>query len=251
MTTRREFLTGCASLATVAASGKPIRSSLGADNVVKSAAGWSNPYVTDGLIAMWDGEFPSGVGGKIEQDATEWVDLVNGSVYGRGTGIFYNATGKYFDTNKIGASDAARFYYPTTSMNAITFEVVVRCDYASGNWRNLFGATNGGSFVQIGVDSGRLNPQGSSREYFFSKGEWHYAAYVIKSGSSNAFMYLDGELVLNGGIPVSDVSFAACPNNSAGNVSGCLSSVRVYNRALAGNELKANYAVDKERFNLP
>lgn len=105
--------------------------------------------------------------------------------------------------------------------------------------------------MQIGVDVGRLNPQSSSREYFFSKDEWHNAAYVIKSGSSNAFMYLDGELVLNGATPVYEVSFAACPNNSAGNVSGLLSCVRVYNRSLTDAEIAANYAVDKTRFNLP
>ena len=220
------------------------------NGMVVDSGGWRNPYVTDGLIAMWDGEWPGGVGGQIAQSASEWVDLIHGSVYGRGTNILYNASGKYFDTNYIGSSEAARFNYPTTSMVNISFEVVVKCDYSSGNWRNFFGATNGGSFVLIGTDVAELNPQGSSMSYQFPKGEWHNAAYVITTDIRNAYMYLDGNQVVNGGIPPSDVSYAACPNQSAGNVSGCLSCVRVYNRALTAAEITANYAVDSIRFNL-
>ena len=35
---------------------------------------WSNPYVTDGLIAMWDGEWNVGPG-KHNPNATTWKDL--------------------------------------------------------------------------------------------------------------------------------------------------------------------------------
>lgn len=41
--------------------------------------GWKNPYVTDGLVAMWDGEWNAG-GGVHDANATEWVDCVNGKV---------------------------------------------------------------------------------------------------------------------------------------------------------------------------
>lgn len=39
---------------------------------------WRNPYVTDGLIAMWDGEWNIG-GGVHDANATTWVDLVGGA----------------------------------------------------------------------------------------------------------------------------------------------------------------------------
>ena len=37
--------------------------------------GWTNPYVTDGLVAMWDGEW-NVAGGVHDATATSWKDLV-------------------------------------------------------------------------------------------------------------------------------------------------------------------------------
>ena len=39
------------------------------------AGGWKNPYVTDGLVAMWDGEWNAGPG-KHDNSATGLKDLV-------------------------------------------------------------------------------------------------------------------------------------------------------------------------------
>ena len=38
------------------------------------SGGWVNPYVPDGLVAMWDGEWNAG-GGVHDPNATVWKDL--------------------------------------------------------------------------------------------------------------------------------------------------------------------------------
>lgn len=42
--------------------------------ILAGGGGWKNPYVTDGLIAMWDGEWNAGPG-KHDASATVWKDL--------------------------------------------------------------------------------------------------------------------------------------------------------------------------------
>lgn len=41
----------------------------------RGGGGWQNPYVTDGLVAMWDGQWNVG-GGVHDAAAIEWKDLV-------------------------------------------------------------------------------------------------------------------------------------------------------------------------------
>lgn len=45
--------------------------------ILAAMGGWHNPYVTDGLVAMWDGEWNAG-GGVHDHQAEEWIDLVHG-----------------------------------------------------------------------------------------------------------------------------------------------------------------------------
>ena len=47
--------------------------------MLAGSGGWKNPYVTDGLIAMWDGEWNAGPG-KHDANAANWKDCVNGYI---------------------------------------------------------------------------------------------------------------------------------------------------------------------------
>ena len=72
---RREAIAGTVALLGGFAMGKPTRGAMGAAGASQtSASGWVNPYVTDGLIAMWDGEWNAG-GGVHDPEATVWKDL--------------------------------------------------------------------------------------------------------------------------------------------------------------------------------
>ena len=88
-------------LTSIAAKGAPIKSMLGgygADNSFGEQQN-PNPYIRDGLIATWDGEWNVGFG-EHDAESTTWVDLTgNGhdwaltSNYSWGED-FLNITGK-------------------------------------------------------------------------------------------------------------------------------------------------------------
>jgi len=60
--------------ASVGGSARGMMRNVGARNAVMFG-GWKNPYVTDGLIAMWDGEWNVG-GGIHDATAEKWKDIV-------------------------------------------------------------------------------------------------------------------------------------------------------------------------------
>ena len=69
------------------------------------SGGWTNPYVTDGLVAMWDGEW--NVAGGVHENGTKWVDLVGGLVAktnNRNCGGRFQSNGLVSDGVHIGAS---------------------------------------------------------------------------------------------------------------------------------------------------
>lgn len=47
---------------------EPIRSALGSKGVeqTEDSAKWENPYITDGLVALWDGEWNAGFGKHLD-----------------------------------------------------------------------------------------------------------------------------------------------------------------------------------------
>ena len=62
-------------LASMLCFSSPVKSMLGADRTTDAEESNPNPYVTDGLIAMWDGEWNVGLGIH-DSSSTTWVDLV-------------------------------------------------------------------------------------------------------------------------------------------------------------------------------
>ena len=42
---------------------------------VKPKQKWQNPYITDGLVAMWDGQWNAGPG-RHDGNSTKWINLV-------------------------------------------------------------------------------------------------------------------------------------------------------------------------------
>ena len=60
---------------------EPIKSNLAASNIAfaDSKEQLENPYIQDGLIAMWDGEWNVGLGTH-DDKSPEWKNLVEGGV---------------------------------------------------------------------------------------------------------------------------------------------------------------------------
>ena len=268
MKTRREFLAGGAALAAMVASGKPIRSSLGADNVVKSAAGWSNPYVTDGLIAMWDAEWNAG--GGVHDSINRIVNLCEGNPIVLTESASIGEKIVSFTTSSTDIADADGLYYGGKATDvdglpnagdAITTECVAAVPN-TGAWANLaFGYIyrNGNhvsnSYQQF-VTCGAFFTSGNA--YYVSK-QGPAAASQTISTTCRPLSWNSAEIFFNGNDGASTSAFRHFrPDTTVGilvaNYIGAqisFNSMRIYNRCLTSDEVAANYAVDKERFGLP
>lgn len=232
----------------------------------KAAPAWTNPYVTDGLITMLDGEW-NVAGGQHETTPQRWIDIsgngndfdvVNNSVFGSDHAI---VDGTGFATGQV-------FSLAPTMKHV---EVVVERDDAGSNVGVVFTQINpggkGGSYAafyffcrpdgKVEVVAYDLsNPSYIGRAVYCKKGS------AFSAGSRYAISAGDGKIYVNG----TEITGAATPSilNIHGNFiasswsttsgylwTGKIFSIRYYNRVLTDAELAANYAIDKARFNLP
>ncbi len=253
--TRRGFIAGgCAALAGgMKALAAPTKSSVAARHLVNSGAGggWTNPYITDGLVAMWDGEWNAGVGGEHDANATSWVDLVNG--------VPYIGTNPLFESNAVvsdgGNTAANTFSFSGYISHDRTKEIVIQPISILFTNDPFLKSTGDGSldfalwatrtpsldaFVRNGQSIARIPSSDAYQKMSFS------AAYS-QSGTQG---YLNGEKTVDTGFiysPQGNMYFPALNTNNKAR----MYSIRIYNRALTAEEIAHNYTVDKARFNLP
>lgn len=218
----------------------------------RSMFGWRNPYVTDGLIAMWDGEWNAG-GGVHDPAATTWVDLAGErdfSLYGVGV----------CDNHMVFGSNSYATASPVfQSSDMMTLEVIMEVKSATSApcYMSFF---NRGSYV--------------GDMFWYSKGciAWGVSkaqtrvesACAIKgratwSLSAHSFVRPNAPYV--NGLPVGPDSISEYYGSprarglvinptTSWTFSGDIYSIRIYNRSLTAEEIAANFAVDNARFNL-
>ena len=246
------------------------------------SGGWKNPYVTDGLVAMWDGVWNGGVIGK--HDGTmenRWIDCASGM----------EAT-----------TDCPGYGFGTLAFDG-TYAVAERCILCCTEWGAIADALNSVNFtVEFvrGHDDDRgymlseLNKSGTleiwdngTKSIFFrvlgygnvgNMGNGVTVGYggVVESGAytfSRSYSpdvsiavrrYKNGVLkgssdytkeptlsYPTGTDPLGVIGSGYMDYNSWCRFTGRVAALRVYARALAADEIAANYAVDKARFNLP
>lgn len=217
------------------------------------AGGWKNPYITDGLIAMWDGEWNAGAGVH-NQSASVWKDISNN---GRDAAL----TGKYswganywhvesisghglatWPAQNLGTDQTIEFVIKTFASQEYGCVIAEAQDVASPIMRNGYAYMYG-----YGIDKG-VYVDGYS---FFSK----HVHQITHANGGPMLYYIDGNLVWTANEATA---------NSTGGTSGHFANrsvyyrgvdadyftMRRYNRVLTSAELAANYAVDNARFNL-
>ena len=239
----------------------------------RSMFGWRNPYVTDGLVAYWDGEWNVG-GGVHGQNSNKWKNLISSD--GDLTmplASSFEIADKCVRFNGTGYATSA----PTNIIQASlrgTFEIVVqRGVAASGEFRNIFSCGNMVWWRSFGSTSG--GPIGASAYLSSAAGFRRYSmpnvdtvelasyAFVFDKDNTQSKavtrLYRNGSSKTNFSFPASYGRAADIPTSDAisigsgDNRDGVTSiyCVRVYDRNLTAAEISANYAVDKARFNLP
>ena len=232
---------------------------------VEKAPSWTNPYVTDGLVAMWDGEWNAG-GGVHDASAVVWKDL---------SGNGHDATvvdGQFGDdelvvesngTEKIGAT----YTVPDSSV----YEIYSVFNVSNGTWSDAVVASVRNASTH--VVRGAIGVQCMANSNLSWKVNQLYTVYKTtdmqgyRSVSATAdSSYTDwgtradilGLCSLDGAI-VRPVEGAFTGGSFPSEVIGYIPSitathrikrVAIYNRHLTAAEVAVNYAVDKARFNL-
>lgn len=220
-------------------------------------------YVQDGLVAMWDGEWNAGPG-KHDASATTWKDLT-GNGYDAEQRV---ATGWMWTDNAYrGEAQSGQGFSVPTTFNGFfashiasnTFEFCFRPEQLKR--MSIFGQYLYGAGVnfEMYANSGFRAYYSASPDVYgntqFADMKMHTVA--ASCDGSNAAVFRDAVRFNYSYNPAASV---VTPNpfiiggensRSAMSILGYLYCVRVYSKALSIDEMAANYAVDKARFNLP
>ena len=203
----------------------------------KRGGGWKNPYVADGLVAMWDGEWNAG-GGVHDAAATVWKD-----VSGNGYDLPLSAASVSLGENTMTINSGSVLDYGE-SVEIACLEFVGSIRKTSAFFIGKIINTGHAYGLAMRYKWASFNPTTSNQ--LSSDSLLPLASYSMSAGS----IYKNSESVA--------VSAANYPADigSLGIVAGDtntlnINSIRLYNSALTAAEVAANYSIDKARFNLP
>lgn len=219
---------------------------------------WTNPYITNCLVAMWDGEWNAG-GGVHDGAATKWKELISG------TDCAYSKpeTPLWGDKcwRSVAANDAKYFdaFWPDGISGEHTIEIVALKNTEA----------RGAIFGAYGLSSSN----GCSAEWFVGqKLRMYYAGVPDLPGSAysfpigaiiyscarydgNVYQILNGSQAVIGSVSSSAKNLKQSParigtdsRTSAMCLNGDIYCIRVYSRALTTDEMRKNYTVDADRF---
>lgn len=272
MTTRRNILKGGAGLAAIlAAQSAPailVRSMVAARNGIMAAKGsWVNPYVTDGLVAMWDGEWNAG-GGVHDANATVWKDLIGNRDWTLGTSTSYEWTANSFDAKDQFAATqdfidgslvntvevCAKIKTPSTWKTAnLAFIIIGRVSASASSTRPYYGLLYRNTAANLALMGGFSYFDGSANEFAGVPASFSFPNYDATAG---VIGYFDG--VSRDASGVNTLDYNAATRGTVARIGGTAQqpmpievyNIRLYSRSITSVEIAANYAVDKARFNL-
>ena len=279
MQTRRDIIRGGLGLAGIIAAGKApaavVKSMLSTRKEIAAGSGdeplSAKSYIQDGLVAMWDGIENAGWGVH-DANATVWKDL-SGNGYDANivsdftNGHWENDCWNNFTTTNT--SSRRGFIVPievmtliAASYNAHTFQFVLQRINISYLQNSFWGspAENQkfeftGSGLRLGY-WGKQTKDNTATNAILKTTDRHVYSILATPFSLN--VYLD-TTVANSFTPVVAENFpspaptALIRQGSASRAmpfQGRIINIRLYSRALTADEIAANYAVDKARFNL-
>ena len=233
---------------------------------ISRAKRWVNPYVADGLVAMWDGIWNAG-GGKHTDDVAAIVPIV-GTRISLSPNFIVHSDGLYNATLNNSSKMIIDLAAPVVDVGTgpgggSTIELVIGCDsYRTANngsfvagepWTSTtkweFYAYPTSSTPTVRAFSG--NVTWDTYEKFVADGV--VRSHVLRrvySGTNNLTYWRNGVrlkfVTMNGRNQITHTRIVF----RLGGFPGILKAVRVYGRPLTDAELAAHYAIDKTRFGL-
>lgn len=267
MNTRKQFIReGFGLAAILSAQTAPailVRSMTAARNGIAAAKrGWVNPYITDGLVAMWDGEWNAG-GGVHDSSATTWIDL-------SGTGNANYPSSYTLDGNSFTflASSSNRMPLFLPSVNGErTIEIVARAkdDTVFSNNPRWFSFVVRGSRLECDTTQ-----SGNRTNFSFAdKNEAFRNRLYYENISATTIQHIACSLSSDDIIFFVNGSVRTPTQGSSSNFLGDgenlflgeynytsfmheqVYCVRCYSKALNLDEISQNHDVDVVRFNIP
>jgi hypothetical protein len=222
-----------------------------------SAKRWENPYITDGLVAMWDGEWNAGWGVH-DANATVWKDLVGGNESSNITSLWGNDHLKLMRVN----GEKCSLTLPQTS-DARVIEMCAQLLEGTSNTGRYYSTDDN---FRVEVDTNNMTQARAS--YTLQSGSlanrW-FAGNVDCSkiitttftiSDQESSFYINGSLVrkVNNYPPATalldsvTLILGEYRNTSRSNMN--IFCVRVMNRLITAEEIANNYEIDKARFGL-
>ena len=211
-------------------------------------------YVQNGLIAMWDGIENAGWGVH-DATATTWVDLSGNN------NTLELKNGAHFDTNSLVSADRNKLTAQLNPDGYLGYNTIEVCGFWDSQ-RNSSGLICFGN----SIDSARmLSVVYTAIQVRSGAYQYPIPAELQKAKNTwsathnglNPTPYVAGEQIQttpvtnNWNYPNHPFGLSGSSNYISYNFVGNYYCVRLYSRALTAQEIAANYAIDKERFNLP
>lgn len=202
----------------------------------------------DGLVAEW--HFDEGSGTTVTDSSGNGND---GTIHGATWTTGVSGTALTFD----GVDDCTECSLNSALANDLTIELWMKSNYQSSNQddqrRMLDLGTSSSRGFQLCIDSeGFLlidNTGGPDSEAptssLYNDGNWHHVAGVREG--SNYHLYVDGiyKTSTGGTIPSYNYAYIAKIAENWGYFEGTIDEVKIYNRALASDEIKNHYDEEK------
>ena len=228
----------------------------------EKSGGWTNPYITDGLVAMWDGEWNI-AGGMHEKNSNEWIDIIGGLrfqltsqwKFGEKEAIHTIPQAEFSDI-RVSSSPLGYSTSETTWEVVVDFSGTYGVDERSYLYRNFLAIYTYDGPYFIG-DAGTWNKWNNSLQNISSISltkakPFLFSNTVTPEGKSSYYANGVFKTSLTGTV-IPQIGQIALGNYSGGVAGGrelkwkCF---RIYNRSLSASEIAANYDIDKARFNL-
>ncbi len=221
----------------------------------RGGGGWQNPYVTDGLVAMWDGEWNAG-GGVHDPNATVWKDLVGAQ------DMELSQYGSFSADSLVCAGGGYAASRGTVFDDFIYAETVVEYDSLErqiGNiviWGEYSDMTRYGNSMDLIIYNDTLIQTGGSAVFYTKNAnDKLFLIQYTRPNSSDVFAHANG---------VNLTRYSKTDNwatrynigffggrQSGYSYRGKIKRVAMYSRIPTADEIAANYAIDQARFNLP
>ena len=216
-------------------------------------------YVQDGLVAMWDGIENAGWGTH-DPNATTWKDVVHGAEIPLASGMSFGDMELVFDNRSTTADTSTAL--DNSIFSAVSTEFTVEFVEKVTKSYSGFGASSNmylGYYSYHQMDRNRTltcNDNTTYKQYAGVPYGTPYNCSIVRNIAANTMVVMENGSILTatslGGRVCSLQNILTMTNGWNGNVSSYnTNNIRIYSRALTADEIAANYAVDKARFNLP